>query len=98
MTSQSLHLEGVATTTGIQAWSGFCYVAFAIDLFSRTLVGWQVSTVKDTAFVESCLKMALWRRDHAGHAVERGMIHHADYAEVHVKPRNRRLVSAGMAP
>ncbi|WP_123506621.1 DDE-type integrase/transposase/recombinase [Frondihabitans sp. PhB188] len=44
-------------------WSGFVYVAFAIDLYSRAIVGWEASTVKDTAFVEACLKMALWRRD-----------------------------------
>lgn len=40
-------------------WAGFVNVAFAIDLFSRAIVGWQVSTVKDTAFVEACLRMAL---------------------------------------
>ena len=28
-------------------------------------MGWQVSTVKDTTSVEACLRMALWRRDHA---------------------------------
>ncbi len=54
------------------------YVAFAIDLFSRAIVGWQASAVKDTPFVEACLQMALWRRDHAGHAVRPGMIHHSD--------------------
>lgn len=53
-------------------------MAFVIDPFRRTLVGWQVSTAKDTAFVESCLKMALWCRDQIGYAVERGMIHLAD--------------------
>ena len=37
----------------------FVNVAFAIDLFSRAIVGWQVSTVKDTALVEACLRMAL---------------------------------------
>ena len=33
-------------------WAGFCYVAFAIDLYSRAIVGWSADTVKDTAFVE----------------------------------------------
>jgi len=37
-----------------------------------------VSTVKDTAFVEACLRMALWRRDHTGHPIMPGMIHHSD--------------------
>ena len=59
-------------------WSGFVYVAFAIDLDSRAIVGWQASTVKDTAFVEACLRMALWRQDHTGRPVLLGMIHHSD--------------------
>ena len=82
----------VTDFTYVATWSGFSYVAFAIDLYSLGIVGWQVSTVKDTALVESCLKMALWRRDYGGHAVGPGMIHHSDYAEICVKPKNRRLV------
>ena len=50
--------------TYVATYAGFMHVAFAIDLFSRAIVGWQVSTIKDTPFVEACLKMALWRRDH----------------------------------
>ncbi|TFC79302.1 hypothetical protein E3O45_04285 [Cryobacterium sp. TMS1-20-1] len=41
-------------------------------------MGWHASTVKDTPFVEVCLNMALWCRDHAGHAVRPGLIHHSD--------------------
>ena len=55
----------VTDFTYVASWSGFVYVAFAIDLYSRAIVGWEVSTVKDTAFVEACLRMALWRRDHS---------------------------------
>jgi putative transposase len=68
----------VTDFTYVATWSGFVYVAFAIDLFSRTLVGWSISTVKDTAFVEICLQMALWRRDHTGHPVTGRLIHHSD--------------------
>jgi putative transposase len=68
----------VTDFTYVATWSGFVYVAFAIDLFSRAIVGWQVSTVKDTSFVEACLRMALWRRDHTGHPIVPGMIHHSD--------------------
>ena len=39
----------VTDFTYVATWAGFVYVAFAIDLFSRAIVGWQVSTVKDTA-------------------------------------------------
>jgi putative transposase len=68
----------VTDFTYVPTWGGFVYVAFAIDLFSRAIVGWQASTVKDTPFVEACLQMALWRRDHAGRTVQPGMIHHSD--------------------
>ena len=68
----------VTDFTYVATWSGFVYVAFVIDLFSRAIVGWQASTVKDTAFVEGCLRMALWRRDHTGRPIEPGMIHHSD--------------------
>ncbi len=59
-------------------WAGFVYVAFAIDVFSRMIVGWHASTRKDTDLVMTTLKMALWRRDHAGRPVTAGMVHHSD--------------------
>ena len=68
----------VTDFTYVATWSGFVYVAFAIDLFSRAVVGWSAATVKDVSFVEQCLAMALWRRDHAGRPVPAGMIHHSD--------------------
>jgi len=42
------------------------------------IVGWAISRIKDTHFVEQCLHMALWRRDHAGRPIRPGMIHHSD--------------------
>jgi transposase InsO family protein len=72
-------------------------VAFAIDLYSRAIVGWQASTTKDIAFVEACLKMALWRRDHAGRPVGAGMIHHSDAGSqaVHVDQVHRDVGAGG---
>ncbi len=67
-----------AHNTYVATWAGFVYVAFAIDLFSRAVVGWSIATVKDVAFVEACLKMALWRRDHHGQQIPAGMVHHSD--------------------
>ncbi|MDJ0104868.1 DDE-type integrase/transposase/recombinase [Rhodococcus erythropolis] len=58
--------------------AGFVYVAFVIDCFSRAIVGWHASTVKDTAMVTTALKMALWRRDHGGHRIGDDLIHHSD--------------------
>lgn len=68
----------VTDFTFVPTWSGFAYVAFAIDLYSRAVLGWSASSVKDVSFVETCLSMALWRRDHTGRPVTPGMIHHSD--------------------
>jgi transposase InsO family protein len=68
----------VTDFTYTRTWSGFVYVAFVIDCFSRAIVGWHATTVKDTAMVTTALKMALWRRDHADHRVAAGLIHHSD--------------------
>ena len=51
----------VTDFTYCRTWAGFVYVAFVIDCFSRAIVGWRASTVKDTAMVTTALKMALWR-------------------------------------
>ncbi|MCZ9635232.1 DDE-type integrase/transposase/recombinase [Rhodococcus sp. BH5] len=59
-------------------WNEITFVAFVIDCFSRAIVGWHASTVKDTAMVTTALKMALWQRDHGGHRVGDGLIHHSD--------------------
>jgi putative transposase len=74
----------VTDFTYVPTWSGFTYVAFAIDLYSRAIVGWSASAAKDVAFVESCLAMALWRRDHTGRPVPAGMIHHSDAGPIYV--------------
>jgi len=62
----------VTDFTYVATSAGFVYVAFAIDLCSRAVVGWSAATVKDTAFVEACLAMALWRRQHTCRPVPAG--------------------------
>ena len=64
----------VTDFTYLATWSGFAYVAFALDLYSRAIVGWSAAMRKDVAFVEQCLSMAVWRRDHAGRPIPEGMI------------------------
>ncbi len=48
------------------------------DAYSRAIVGWTVAGTKTTALVSKALTMAIWRRDHYGHPVEPGLIHHSD--------------------
>lgn len=77
----------VTDFTYVPVYSGFVYVALVIDLYSRAIVGWETSTVKDTAFVERCLKMALWRRKHANRPVGKGLLHHSDAGSQYISIR-----------
>jgi putative transposase len=54
-------------------------VAFAVDTFSRRIVGWAASTNKRTQFVLDALDMGLWQRDRTGTPVRPDeLIHHSD--------------------
>jgi putative transposase len=77
-TAAAPNRKWVTDFTYARTWSGFVYVAFVVDCYSRTIVGWHAATVKDTAMVTTALKMALWRCDHADHRVAAGLIHHSD--------------------
>ena len=51
-------------------WSlaGFCYVAFVVDVFSRRILGWRVTTTKHISMVTDALRQALQvRRPHHHH-------------------------------
>ena len=76
----------VTDFTYCRTWSDFVRVGFVIDCFSRAIVGWHATTVKDTAMVTMALKMALWRRDHADHRVGAGLIHHSDAGSPNTHP------------
>ncbi|WP_275106952.1 IS3 family transposase [Nocardia terpenica] len=77
-TAEQPNRKWVTDFTYVPTWSGFVYVAFVVDCFSRFIVGWHAATVKDTAMVTIALRMALWRRDHDDHPVRDGLIHHSD--------------------
>ncbi len=67
----------VSDLTYIRTYSGWVYAAFVLDVFSRMIVGWQVSTSLRTDLALDALEMALWARKRAGHDVS-GLIHHSD--------------------
>lgn len=46
----------VTDFTYVRTWLGFVFVAFAIDLHSRVIVGWSASTTKDVNFVSSACR------------------------------------------
>jgi putative transposase len=64
----------VADLTYVATWSGFVYVAFVVDAFSRFLVGWQASRSLRTDLALDALEMAIWRRQ----AQLDGLVHHSD--------------------
>jgi putative transposase len=64
----------VADLTYVATWSGFVYVAFIIDAFSRFLVGWQAARSLRTDLALDALEMAIWRRQ----AQLEGLVHHSD--------------------
>ena len=52
---------------------GWLYLAVVIDLFSRRVVGWSLSSRIKVGLVRDALLMAIWRRK-----PDQGLIHHSD--------------------
>jgi putative transposase len=67
----------VADLTYIRTYSGWVYAAFVLDVYSRRIVGWQVSTSLHTDLALDALEMGLWARRRAGHDTT-GLVHHSD--------------------
>jgi len=65
----------LADITYVSTWSGFCYVAFITDAFSRAIVGWRVSKSLRADLALDALEMAIWARS----ADDLGdLVHHSD--------------------
>jgi putative transposase len=77
-TATAPNLVWVADFTYVSTWTGWAYVAFVFDVYSRAIVGWTAANSKTTALVSKALNMAVWRRDHHGHPIGPGLIHHSD--------------------
>ena len=67
----------VADLTYIRTYSGWVYAAFVLDVYSRRIVGWQVSTSLRTDLALDALEMGLWARRRAGQDTT-GLVHHSD--------------------
>lgn len=63
----------VADITYVATWSGFVYVAFVTDVFSRRIVGWRVSRSLRSDLALDALEQAI----HARPGLE-DLIHHSD--------------------
>jgi putative transposase len=86
----------VADLTYVATWRGFVYVAFVIDVFSRRIVGWRVSTSLRSDLALDALEQALYERRRA----EMGpLVHHSDRGSQYLSIRyTDRLAEAGIEP
>ena len=75
--SPSLNRLWVADLTYVRTWSGFVYVSFVVDAFSRRIVGWQASRSLRTDLALHALEQAIWERTRQGADLE-GLVHHSD--------------------
>jgi putative transposase len=88
----------VVDFTYVATWSGFCYVAFCIDVFSRMITGWRASTSMSTDLVLDALVMGIWQRQRQGHCIA-GLVHHSDAGSQYTSIRyTERLGQAGAVP
>lgn len=82
----------VADITYVATWSGFVYVAFVIDVYSRYIVGWRVTTSMQTNLILDALEQALWHR-----GKPKGLIHHSDRGSQYLSIKyTQRLKEAGI--
>jgi len=72
----------VADFTYVTSWAGTVYVAFAIDVFSRAIVGWRVSMSKETDLVLDAIDMGLRRRDCRPGDDGEKLVHHSDAGSI----------------
>jgi putative transposase len=67
----------VADLTYVKTHTGWVYVAFVVDVFSRLVVGWQASRSLRSDLAIDALEMAVHNRRRAGADLD-GLIHHSD--------------------
>jgi transposase InsO family protein len=103
----------VSDLTYVATWTGFVYVAYVVDAYSRAIVGWRASRSLRTDLALDALEQAIWARmDDAGspqrpaerplndeQAVGASLIHHSDRGSQYLSIRyTERLAEAGIEP
>jgi transposase InsO family protein len=79
----------VADITYIPTDEGWLYVAGVLDLFSRKIVGWDMSSQIDATLVENALRMALYQRQPG-----KGLLHHSDRGSQYASYQIRNILAA----
>ena len=86
----------VSDLTYVRLGSTFCYVAFVIDAFARTIVGWQISRSLRSELALDALEQAITERLGDDRA---SLVHHSDRGGQYLSLRyTERLALAGIEP
>ena len=78
----------VSDTTFIGTREGWLYLAVILDLFSRQVIGWAMSTKNNTELVQDALTMAVWRRGEIN-----DVIVHSDQGSTYASSRYQQQLS-----
>lgn len=93
-TAQAPNEKWVCDLTYLRTWTGFLYLAFVLDCYSRRIVGWQLQTHMRTELVLDALEMANGLR-----RPDAGLIAHSDRGSQYTSIRyTERLEEIGAAP
>jgi putative transposase len=85
----------VTDLTYVPTWSGFAYVCFIVDAYSRMIVGWRVAAHMRTDMVLDALEMARWSRG----TILEGLRCHSDAGSQFTAVRyGERLAELGAVP
>ncbi len=76
-TATALNCLWVADLTYMRAWSGFVYVAYVTDVYSRRIVGWQASRSLQIDMALHSMGQAVWERCRQGGTLD-GLVHNSD--------------------
>lgn len=79
----------VSDTTFIATREGWLYLAVILELFSRQVIGWSMSTKNNAELVQDALTMALWRRGEVN-----DVIVHSDQGSTYASGDYQRQLSA----
>jgi len=79
----------VSDITYVWTQEGWLYLAVVIDLYSRKVVGWSMSSRMKAKLVCDALRMAIWQRH-----PKAGLIHHSDRGSQYASQAFRRLLKA----
>jgi transposase InsO family protein len=88
----------VADLTYVRTFTGWVYVAFVLDAYSRMIVGWQIATHLRTDLALDALQMAIWvRKINPNQHPDQPLIHHSDRGVQYLSIRySDRLAEVGI--